>query len=436
MPEQPNNQNPEKPKYGFFYFWLRRIFRFFYHIIRNFNNDDCYEKASALSFYSLLSIVPVLAVLFGIAKGFGFGEALEQEISTGFIQQPEVSQRLIEFANSWLQSVKGNVIAGVGTIVLLWTVISLLNNVEKTLNSIWKVNSGRTFERKIRDYITIFFIAPIFLVASSSLNIYLTTQITQHAHLNIFVETFSPLLLFILKLFPYFLIWVLFTFTYYFIPNTKVNLRDAIIAGVIAGTVFQFVQWVYIQFQIGVSSYGAIYGSFAALPLFLIWLQVSWLIVLAGAELTVEIGNDIIITDFEQEPLSLKTAALLIVYICVEAFDKGNPALTAHELTKRLGISLIQLNRILEPLIKNRIISETSYNDTNYSYQPARAIKDITIQMVCDAIDNNSKILACVQDVKELGKIEDFLAEMHKAANSSAGNKSIYSLFEVLPRSS
>jgi membrane protein len=435
MTEQPDDQQPvkeaspsAKPKHSMLYYWIKRISRLIFNAAKGFMDDDCYAKASALAFYSLLSIVPVLAVLFGIAKGFGFGQALESEISSRFFEQPEVTSKLIQFAYSWLQTVKGGVIAGVGTIVLLWTVISLLNNVESALNAIWKIKAGRPYVRKISDYLTVFFIAPLFFVASSSINIYLTTQITEIAQSNVFVGAISPVLLFVLNLFPFFLTWILFTFIYIFMPNAKVYFRDAIIAGVIAGTAFQLWQWIYIQFQVGVSSYGAIYGSFAALPLFLIWLQVSWLIVLAGAEMAVEVENDLFISNQEPHPLSIKAAALLVVYKCVQAFAKGERPLTDLQLARKLGISLNHLHRILEVLSKGRILSEVSFADKTFGYQPARAVEEITIQMVCGAVDKIYEIPTCTQDTVELQKIESLITEMNKAAANSSGNKPLYSL--------
>ena len=320
---QLSPQNPQKQPYSDS-IWSRAL-RVLIDAGRGFVEDDCYSKASALTFYSLLSIVPVLAVLFGIAKGFGFEQALEVEISQHFAEQRELTDKLIQFAYSWLQTVKGGLIAGVGAVALLWSVLSLLNNIEAALNAIWKTRIARPYSRKISDYLATMVICPIFFVTSSSITVFLNTQIAQSAQSNVLVEAVSPFLLLILKLFPFFLSWILFTFVYYFMPNTKVYLRSALIAGILAGTAFQIWQWLYIRFQIGASSYGAIYGSFAALPLFLVWLQISWLILLAGAEVAFELENDLFIPSRHLTPLPGKAAALLITFRSVEAFAKGFP---------------------------------------------------------------------------------------------------------------
>jgi membrane protein len=271
--------------------FFKRLYQFVHELISAFLDDDCYTKASALAFYTIFSLVPLLVIMFAIASSLGLGEFLQNEIATRYIQQPEVGAKLIEFAHSWLKTIGSGWIAALGVFMLLWTVLGLLNSVETILNGIWKVQTHRSYLHKLRDYFILLFMAPIFLVVSSSINIFLTSQITKSAADNAFMEVVSPFLLSALTLSPYVLFWMLFTCIYKFVPNTPVKWADAIIAGVLAGTTFQIWQWFYIQFQVNLSSYGTIYGSLAALPLFLIWLQTSWLIVLAGAEMAVTLNK-------------------------------------------------------------------------------------------------------------------------------------------------
>ena len=368
------------------------MYHFGVDISKKFFQDNCYEKASALAFYSALSIVPVLAVVLGIAHGLGFGNDLESDLSTQFFPQPEVKDKLLEFAHSWLHHVEGGVIAGVGTLILLWSVISLLISVEGSLNDIWKIQQGRTFFQKIRDYLMVIIIAPLIFVASSSITIYLIGQVAKTAEGNVFFETVSPLLLFFLSLFPVFLMWILFTFIYLFIPNTKVYFREALIAGLIAGTAFQFWQWIYIKFQVNVTTYNTVYGSFAAVPLFLIWLQVSWMIVLAGAEVAVEIENGFFMGSRKPTLVTFKEAALLVMQRCAEAFSKGSLPLTDLQLKQNLGIPLDHLHPVLDVLHKNHLLSTVALEDGNMGYQPAQAAKNITPQLVFEACDTLNQV--------------------------------------------
>jgi len=403
-----------------------RMMRVMYDAARGFIDDDCYSKASALTFYSLLSIVPVFAVLFGIAKGFGFERALEIELSERFSEQQELLTKLIEFAYSWLQSVQGGVIAGIGTITLLWSVLGLLNNIETALNAIWKTQISRSYGRKLSDYLATMIIAPIFLVTSSSLNVFLNSQITQTAQNNVIVGAVSPVLLFLLKLFPFFLVWILFILVYLYMPNTKVFLRSAVIAGILAGTAFQIWQWIYIRFQIGAASYGAIYGSFAAIPLFMIWLQISWMILLAGAEVAFEIENDLFIPSRHLSPLSDKAVALLITYRCMEAFVKGAPPQTDRSLAHELGLSLHHLQNILEILQNAHLLSAISYQDKTVGYQPARAVHTITFKNVVQAIEDSHQMTTSVEDSPQLMTIREDLDRANQLPGEPTADQSLY----------
>ena len=423
----PKQEEKQGIKTIFSLFFLKRCWRIAKNTAFGFLNDDCYSKASALTFYSLLSIIPVLAVLFGIAKGFGFEQTLEKEINVRFAEQREVMAKLIQLAYTWLLNAEGGVIAGVGTVVLLWTVFGLLSNVETALNAIWKTRYSRPYARKISDYLATMIISPIFFVALSSINLFIHSQVKKNQD-NIFVEAISPFLLLILKFSPYFLSWALFTFIYLFMPYTKVYARSAIIAGVIAGTAFQAWQWGYIKFQVGASSYGMVYGSFAALPLFLIWLQISWLILLAGAELAFETENNLFIPAKKVTPISMKAAALLITFRCVDAFAKGLEPVTDRLLAHELGVSLNQLHHVIEILEKERILSIATFQSKMVGYQPARAIDVITLQEVCDAVDRGSSLVGAVKDSFELKEIDSYLANASQILKKSKKNVEIYKL--------
>jgi membrane protein len=425
MSSTSDQKTHEAPKKNIISTILSRSGRVVYDAARGFIEDDCYSKASALTFYTLLSVVPVLAVLIGIAKGFGFEHALESEISSHFYEQQEVVDKLIQFAYSWLKSAQGGVIAGVGTAALLWSVFGLLNNIETALNAIWKTSIPRPYTRKISDYLAAMLIAPIFLVTSSGITVFLSTQLL-HAQENILVEAVSPLLTLLIKMIPFVLIWCLFIFVYLFMPNTKVFLRSAAIAGILAGTAFQIWQYVYIKFQIGVSSYGAIYGSFAALPLFLIWLQVSWLILLAGAELAFEIENDLFVPVRTRDSFPEKTIALMITYRCIEAFIKGKPPHTDRSLSHELGLSLNHMHMILEALQKARILTTISYRDKTIGYQPARAVDSITMQLVCDAIEKSHEIMASPANNTQMEKIIAYGKHVNELLEDPKTNHVIY----------
>ena len=254
-----------------------------------FIKDECFLKSSALTYYSLLSIVPFLAVAFGIAIKFGFEKSLESAILDKFKDQPEIADKMMDFTHSTLEHTHGGVIAGTGIIMLIWAVITLMICMRQSLNSIWKITKTRSLSRTLSSYLAILFFCPIFFVVSSGISLYALRGIIEASKATDLYDVLSPVIYFLFHFVPFVLSWLSFIFIYLFVPSAKVPWKSGVIAGIIAGTTYQVVQWTYFHFQIGVTSYGAIYGSFAAIPLFLIWLNLSWLILLAGAQIAYQL---------------------------------------------------------------------------------------------------------------------------------------------------
>lgn len=241
-------------------------------------------KAAALSFNTLTSIIPIFAILFGIAGMLGMEKYLENYIREVFDGQNEVIKYIIQFSQSLLKNTKSSLIASLGFITLLYTSFSILGNIESSLNDILKIRSSRDWLYKIRDYLALIIVCPVLFFAASSINIFLVAQV--HALESSFLfELLGPFIVFLFRLVPFFLSILLFIIVYVFIPAKWVSLSSRIIPGILIGIIFPLWQWIYIVFQGQVTSYGAIYGAFAALPLFFLWLEVTWMIVLFGAEI-------------------------------------------------------------------------------------------------------------------------------------------------------
>jgi membrane protein len=377
--------------------FLIKTMRVMLNSAQGFVKDDCFTVASALSFDFLLSVIPVLAVAFGIAKGFGLQHRLEEVVLQYFYDQPDLANRIISFAYSWLSQTQGGVIAGIGVLTLFWTVLRLIGNIEDHLNKIWHVSQGRSFWTRLRDYAAILFFCPIFFSLSSSLTIFITTQFTLAAKHNIFFSALSPFVFFLFRLIPYVFSWLLFTFFYLFIPNTKVSLKAGIIAGILAGTAYQIIQWLYILFQIGVSSYGAIYGGFAAVPLFLVWLYISWMISLAGAEVAYHLDRFTWEESLYDASGNLKNCTskrllgILITYLCVRAFSEERPPPSIKELSQTVGTTQGYVQDVVQDLIDCHILSEVKVREQMGYFQPARHIDTLTLGVVSEALDSSRK---------------------------------------------
>lgn len=412
-----------KPKYEIL---LIKYLRIVLLAFRGLSEDKVSLRSSALTFYSMLSVVPVVAMTLGISIMVGIENNLINYLNMQFAGQQEVLDWIIKFAHSFLENTKGGLIAGIGAIILLWSVMNVFSNIESSFNAIWQVRKGRSWFRKFSDYISMLIIAPILLVSSSSATVFISTMLKQLASDVAIIGMVSPLLFFLIKLIPYVLIWLLLTMVFMVMPNTKVNFKSAFIAGIISGTMFVFVQWIYIHFQIGVSKYNAIYGSFAALPLFLVWLQMSWLIVLFGAEVSFAVQN---VEKYEFEPdthnlssYSWKVLILMVAHLLIKNFAKGEKAMTAEEISKRLEIPIRSVRDIIYKLVDSKIISEinTQY-EKEKAYQPAKDISNLSVRYILDAIDHcgTDKILAIASTEKD--QIIKILNDFDIAIQNSKG---------------
>jgi len=408
--------------------FLIKQLRVFLLSVRGFAEDKCQLRASALTFYSLISIVPVAAMAFGVAKGFGFEKRLEKQLLEQFQGQEAIITRVIDFAHSLLINTKGGLLAGVGIIILFWAVIKVLGNIEASFNDIWGIREARSLGRKFSDYLSVMLLCPLLLILSSSVTVFITTQVTIIVQKISLLGVFSPVIFFVLELLPYCIVWLLFTFLYIFMPNTKVNFRSGILAGIIAGTIYQVVQFGYIAFQVGAARYNAIYGSFAALPLFLIWLQVSWLIVLFGAEFSFAHQN---VDTYEFEPDSLKISnsfkrllSLQIAHLLVSNFAKGERPLTATQISQSLETPIRLVHQILFELTACGIVSDTQTEEYKEpGYQPARDISTLSIRFVIDSLEDRGTDAIPVVKTAESKALSKILSAFRDEVAQSSSNR-------------
>ncbi|HOO45542.1 MAG TPA: YihY/virulence factor BrkB family protein [Deltaproteobacteria bacterium] len=407
--------------------FLIKYLRVFIIALKDFIEDKCPLRASALTFYSLLSVVPVVAMAFAIAKGFGFQQKLEMQLMEKFAGQEAVIMKVIEFSRNMLDNTKGGLIAGVGVAVLLWAVISVLGQIEESFNDIWGIKKSRSFGRKFSDYLSMILIAPILLIISSSATVLITTRIEEITSRIALLGFFSPLISMLLKALPYGLIWILFAFIYIFMPNRKVSIFSGFFAGITAGTIFVIVQKIYILFQIGVAKYNAIYGSFAALPLFLVWLQLSWLIVLFGAELSFSHQN---VETFEFEPdrkrispFFKKLLSLQLLHMLVKNFAAGGRPVSAPQICEALDMPIRLVREIIGDLMECSLISSCTVETTGEeAYQPGRDISEYSIAFIMDTLDNKGTDTIPVARTEALNTLSESLRAFYDTLRSSPSN--------------
>ena len=408
--------------------WLKVLIkqlRIFMLAIRGFSEDKVQLRASALTFYSLLSIVPILAMVFGIAKGFGFDSFLQDYLKENLSQHQDVLNEAMQFADKMLGRIKGGFIASAGLIVLIWSVMKVLGNIENSFNNIWQIKKSRGISRKISDYVSLVVIAPILVFVSSSFTV---SQVNDFFNNTFIISYIGPVINFFVWFLSFSLIWFVFTLLYIVLPNTKVKFSSAFIGGIIAGTMFHLLQWAYVKFQVYLSGYGAIYGSFAALPLFLMWLQYSWLIVLFGAEVAFANQN---VENYEYETDSLyisnynrKLLALLICRLIVKNFSNSMPPKTANEIAEILDVPIRLVREIIYELQDTGILSETTTsNIKELAYQPATDPANITVSYVISKLDKRGHDRIHAGDSKELKVISEIVNTFYDDLQKSEKNK-------------
>jgi membrane protein len=406
---------PLSKETGFRRFWIKWL-RIAYLAARGFYQDKCSLSASSLTYYTVMSIVPVIAMAFAISRGFGYHDTLRSELLERFPDQNRALIEIFKYADSFLEQAKGGIIAGVGLVILFLTVALLLSNLEGILNHIWGVKKLRSWKRIFSDYFALMLVGPILFVVASSMAVF----IVEYLEIGIRVLPISgwtvSWLLFLVNVVPYGLFWLLFTILYYVMPNTHVHFRSAALAGLFAGSLYLAVQWAYIYFQIGVSRYGAIYGSMAALPLFLIWIQLSWFLLLFGAEISCAHQR---LEEHEYEGfagrMSYSFKRLLSLWIIHLAIKKGYLSLAI--LSKSYQIPLAVTRPILQELVECEILHET-----RGGYVPAHYTLEMRISDCIETLESKGENQFLLIDSKALAAFENTLDQFRKAIESSPSN--------------
>lgn len=408
--------------------FLIKQLRIFILAFRGFREDELHIRASSLTYYTLLATVPVVAMAFGIAKGFGLEAFVESQLREVFTGREEVFSWIMEFANSMLETAQGGLIAGVGLLLLLYTIVIVLIYVEETFNGIWQIKKARPFARRVSDYFAMMFVAPLFVILSSAVTVFLSTRVAEISDNLEFLTFLSPALMLLVNLTPYVLIWIVFLLIYMVMPNTNVKFSSALIAAVIAGTFFILTQWAYIYFQVGVSRYNAIYGSFAALPLLLFWIRISWLIVLFGAEISFA-NQNVEYYEFEHEAKNIshfnkKILALYMYNHIARRFATGDIALTPPELALKLEMPIVLVREVLDDMAELGLVAETkSQHHKENAYQPASDINKVTVKTIVDKLENKGTGSLIIKETEELDEFKRTLRSFSNAISDSPENK-------------
>ena len=373
--------------------WWINIVKTLNLTIRSFLDTDLQSKACAMAYRTMLAIVPALALLFAIGRGFGLQTVLENELYTVFPAQEEAIRTALQFADSYLNQTGEGIFLGVGIAFLLWTLISLVSNVEDSFNTIWSVKTSRNIWRKITDYTAMLMILPVLMVCASGLTIFMSSSLQAIFHFKFM----TPLIHVMLESASWIFTWLFFGAVFILIPNTKVNKTNALIAGIIAGTGFRVLQWLFVTGQLYVTRYNAIYGSFAFLPLLLIWMQLTWVITLSGA-LICYASQNIFQFSFQSEINSISISyrqkvSIGIAAVVTRSFVAGNKPPTSLSLSIAYGIPSKLVSEVVDTLVEAKILSRVIIDAKSeiYGLQPAIDPQSLTLKTLLDRLQNHGR---------------------------------------------
>lgn len=360
--------------------WTVRPLKLVIYTLEGLMAHGTMDMGAALTFYTLISIVPVLALVFAVVKGFGVVESLVDNLYSLLPQMPEVVDYMVDFANKALARTQGGVVATVSLLTLFWAVIRMFESIEANFNKIWEVKSTRNLVRKYCDYITVIIIAPLLWIIATSIGSYARQMLGVEE--SVWLQLGS-------KAISLMVVWAMFAFVYVVLPNTKVRLRSAALAGIMAGTCFFLFQAIYVYLLKWMTSYSAIYGSFAALPLFLLWMQNSWSILLLGCELSFAIQNEKRFDEERQLPATShdddRKLMVAITAFVARAFHRGEGAVPMVTIRESLSLPTRIASKLVARLVAADVLNEVRCDEVDYdvAYAPAR---DVTVLRVCDVL--------------------------------------------------
>ena len=382
--------------------------------VKCFIKDRIWIRAAALSYTTLFSIIPIMALLFAMAKGFGFANLMERFLRNGAVENGSIDT-VMGLIDSYLAYAKSGVFIGVGVIMLLWAIINLADSIESNMNAIWDVKKPRSYFRKLTDYMALFIAFPLVIILYAGVSIFMTT-FYEGLVAN---ELISSFVHFCIKCAPYVLSGLIMTGLFLFIPNTKVRFKNAFIPGMITGVVFQAFLYIYIQIQMSVSSYNAIYGSFAIIPMFMLWADISWSIILFGVEMSY-VSQNIELYNFGQETDNISRRyhdflCVVVMSLICKRFEEGGEPYTASELSDAGEIPIRLTNRLLDELEEAGLVrgfSSDAKSETEH-FLPAMAISKLSVGRLLSTLECHG-----CEDFKI-----DHTKEFSNQWNSFIGNK-------------
>jgi len=397
-------------------------------VARGFVDNLLQLQAMALAFKTLVSLAPLLAVIFSLLKSFGVHNRMEPVLAEALAPLGDKGEQITAYLIGFVDKMSAGALGSIGLVTLFITVLSLMGTIEEAFNRIWHVRSPRKLARKFSDYLSVLVVGPVLMFAA--LTITATLQSNTFVQNLMALEPFGTVILFLLKLVPYLTLWGAFTFFYVLIPNTRVNLRSAMVGGVIAALLWQTVGWGFAVFVASSTQYYAIYSSFAILLVFLLWLHIGWIIVLLGAQVAYAHQN---IRFYEgqrellaQSPAGREELAIQIMFLVARNFFHGLDPLSVTALARRLSLPVAVVRDFMDTLRECRLLLPLADEET---FVLARDPQRIEVKEILDCVRGTGQKKKPRGDrtQEEIG-IEELLREVDSSVAEALEGRNLQNL--------
>lgn len=367
--------------------FLYRLLQTLILVGRGFKDQVLVVRANSLSFSLLFAFIPMMALIYAVARGFGFEEVFTEQLTGSFLAEANIAPVLLEWVERYLATARDGLFLGIGLVVLIWAVYAFFNMLENSFNSIWNVKKTRSFGRRMTNYVMTLLLVPVLVVVTSGISIFLnSTEV-----LSSVMQAIEPLRRFMLRFIPFVATSAVFTWIFIAIPSTKVKFSSAIIPGVLMGFLYQVVQALSMYLVVLFTRMSIVYGAFSAIPLVLIWLNITCWLLLIGAELAFAIqNNDLFAYERDIETMSRRYKDYVMLYllsVIVRRFEHGETPQTAHEMAMQNQLPIRLVNQLLARLEDTNIVRRVYVEQEEYeAFVPAMDTRLITVEMVIGKI--------------------------------------------------
>ena len=410
--------------------WLHSGLRIGVMVVRDFVQNLVKLQAMALAFETLLSLAPLLAVVFSLLKAFGVHNRMEPALAKALAPLGEKGQEITDHLIGFVDKMSASALGSVGLVTLFITVLSLMSTIEDSFNHVWRVKSPRRLARRFSDYLSALVVGPVLVFAAVTITATLQNNAIVHALASL--QAFGAVILFLLRLIPYITLWGAFTFVYTFIPNTRVRLRSALVGGLVAALLWQTVGWGFAVFVTSSTRYYVIYSSFAILLLFLLWLHVGWMIVLLGAQVAYA-HQHIHFYQREHDLLAQSTSgreklALQLLVLIGRNFYQGLDPINVLELSNRMRLPAGVIKELLQMLTQTRVLISLADEE---SFVLGRDPQSISIKEILDSVRNGGKKANLLSDGnQEESQVNELLLKVDQSVSKALEGQSLGTLIE------